>query len=72
MVCVTALPSKIVITTLVMFTAILVHSKCKVVIFDLIYARKRNNTTAQCQQMFEMSSYSVATGPNKLILTLHE
>jgi len=39
-VCVTPLPCKILITTLVTRTAVLVHSKCKIVIFELLHASK--------------------------------
>ena len=45
------------ITTLVMFTAILVRSKCKLVILELFRASKWNNTTAHLQQLFEMICY---------------
>jgi len=38
--CVTALPCKILITTLVMLTAVLVHSKGKTVILELVHANK--------------------------------
>jgi len=44
---VTALPCEILITTLAMFTAILVHSKCKIVILELVFSSKWNNTTSQ-------------------------
>ena len=37
MVYVTALPGKILITMLVMFTVILVHSKCKIIIIKLYF-----------------------------------
>jgi len=43
-VCVAALPCKILITTLVMFTAVLVHSKCKIVILELVHPSKWNNS----------------------------
>jgi len=56
-VCVTALPCKILITTLVMFASVLVHSKCKIVILELVHASKWNSTTTQLQKMFDMSSY---------------
>jgi len=40
LVCVTALPCKIFITNLVMFTPILIHSNCKIIILKPVYASK--------------------------------